>query len=143
VSQEVAAIYTGILEQVVHLEKLKKVLSKQILTCRDKKRQMKLIHKFLGYDLNKHKLFEQAAVIAINNREKYIVDHLEALYQPYGNGELINLIRQEIGYTRRFMQVMEKAAAHMNLVSFAERRMIQEVSKYVLAQCRIYMQLDM
>jgi hypothetical protein len=66
-SQEVAAIYTGILEQVMRVEKLKRALSKQILTVKDKKRRLDLICKFLEYDLNKHQLFEQAAVIALSN----------------------------------------------------------------------------
>ncbi len=140
-SQEVAAIYTGILEQVVRLEKSKKELSKQILISKDKKKKLELVYNFLGFELNKHELFEQAAVIALNNREKFIISHLGCLYEPFGNGELIDKIRQEIGYTKRYMQVTERAKSERESISFTERRMVQEISKYVLAQCRIYMQL--
>ncbi len=140
-SQEVAAIYTGILEQVMRVEKLKKALSKQILTIRDKKRRLDLIYKFLGYDLNKHQLFEQAAVIALSNGEKSIIKHIQNLYEPFGDGELIERIRKELGYTHRFIQVLDKAKGRPELLSFTERRMIQEISKYVLAQCRIYTQI--
>jgi hypothetical protein len=108
-SQEVAAIYTGILEQVMRVEKLKRALSKQILTVKDKKRRLDLICKFLEYDLNKHQLFEQAAVIALSNGEDSIAQHIQALYEPFGDGELIERIRKELGYTHRFIQVMDKA----------------------------------
>ncbi len=140
-SQEVAAIYSGILQQVVGLEKSKKELSKQILISKDNKKKIGLIYKFLDFELNKHELFEQAAVIALNNREKFVISHLGCLYEPFGNGDLIDKIRKEIAYTRRFMQVTKKAQSERESISFAERRMVQEISKYVLAQCRIYMQL--
>ena len=140
-SQEVAAIYTGILEQVMRVEKLKRALSKQILTVKDKKRRLDLICKFLEYDLNKHQLFEQAAVIALSNGEDSIAQHIQALYEPFGYGELIERIRKELGYTHRFIQVMDKAKNQPELLSFTERRMVQEISKYVLAQCRLYTQL--
>ncbi len=140
-SQEVTAIYTGILEQVMSLEKSKKELSKKILISKDKKGILELVYRFLGCELNKHKLFEQAAVIALNNREKPVISHLGCLYEPFGEGELIDKIRREISYTKRFMQVIEKAKSQPELISFTERRMVQEISKYVLAQCRIYMQL--
>ncbi|KUG03826.1 hypothetical protein ASZ90_018788 [hydrocarbon metagenome] len=140
-SQEVAAIYTGILEQVVRLEKSKKELSKQILISKDNIKKLDLVYKFLGYELNKHQLFEQAAVIALSNKEKFVINHLGCLYEPFGNGELIDQIRKEIAYTKRFMQVTEKARSEKDSTSFTERRMVQEISKFVLAQCRIYMQL--
>ena len=140
-SQEVAAIYTGILEQVVRLEKSKKELSKQILISKDNRKKLDLVYKFLGYELNKHQLFEQAAVIALSNKEKFVINHLGCLYEPFGNGELIDQIRKEIAYTKRFMEVTEKARSEKDSTSFTERRMVQEISKFVLAQCRIYMQL--
>ncbi len=140
-TQEVAALYTGILEQVVRLEKSKKKLSKQILISKDNRNKLELIYKFLSYELNKHELFEQAAVVALTNKEKFVISHLGCLYEPFGNGEVIDQIRKEISYTRRFMQVMEKNKSEPASTSFTERRMAKEISKYVLAQCRIYMQL--
>lgn len=140
-SQEVTAIYTDILEQVVRLEKSKKDLSKKVLINKDKRRKLELVYKFLGYELRKHELFEQAAVIALSNRETFIISHLTSLYEPFGDGALIDRIRKEIGYTKRFMKVTEKAKSDQESTSFTERRMVEEISKYVLAQCRIYMQL--
>jgi dihydroorotate dehydrogenase len=81
------------------------------------------------------------AVIALSNGEDSIAQHIQALYEPFGDGELIERIRKELGYTHRFIQVMDKAKNQPELLSFTERRMVQEISKYVLAQCRLYTQL--
>jgi len=139
-SQEVAAIYSGILEQVMLLESSKKEISKQILINKDSRKRLNLVYQFLSCELNKHELFEQAAVIALNNKENDVIAHLRCMYEPFGNSELIDQIRQEIAYTQRFMQVTERAKKELTSISFTERRMMQEISKYVLAQCRLYVQ---
>lgn len=141
-SLEVDAIYKGILEQVMLLEKTKKELSKQILIHKNSPKRLDLIYRFLSCDLNKHELFEQAAVIAINNNETGVLDHLKRLYEPFGNGSVIEKIRREIRYTRRFMEVTKRAKKDRNYITFTERRMVQEIHKYVLAQCRAYSQVQ-
>lgn len=141
-SQEVHAIYSGILEQVMLLEKTKKELSKQILIHKNGTKRLDLIYRFLSCDLNKHELFEQAAVIAISNNETGVLNHVKRLYEPFGNGNLIEKIRREIGYTRRFLEVTNRAKKDRDYITFTERRMVQEIHKYVLAQCRAYTQVQ-
>jgi len=85
-SQEVNAIYSGILEQVMTTWKnTKKELSKQILIRKDDRKRLDLIYRFLSCDLNKHELFEQAAVIAMSNNETDVLNHLKRMYEPFGN----------------------------------------------------------
>lgn len=141
-SDEIGAIYNSILEQVMVLEKTKKKLSRQILISKDNTKKIEQIYQFLICEFNKHELLEQAAVIAVANQESGIISHLTSMYEPVESGELINKIRKEIGYGEEFIRLIKKAKSKQSKISFTERRMVQEIIKYVLAQCRIYTQLN-
>lgn len=141
-SQLVVTLYNNILEQVTQLEGSKRQISTDILLARDNRKRLSLIYNFLSYDLSKHELLEQAAVIALNNKEKLVLDHLERLYLKEGDEETIIRIRREISVTQKFMKIINRARDKNAALTFSERRMLQEITKYVVAQARLYNQLS-
>lgn len=120
------------------VESRKKEKSTQILLRRDFKKRLSLINDFLSLDLEKHRLFERAAVVALENQENSVIEHLTMLYSHCENTNLIDNIRREIKYIERFQSSLEKAIKYPSFLTFSERRMIQEISKYVLEQARLY-----
>ncbi|MGI6469489.1 MAG: hypothetical protein ACOX0Q_10855 [Syntrophomonadaceae bacterium] len=140
-SQLVVSLYNNILEQVMQLESRKKEISTEILLAREERKRLALIYNFLSYDLSKHELLEQAAVIALTNREQRVLDHLNRLYYTVEEQETIDKIRHEIKCTQRFMKVVNRAQENKSALTFSERRMVQEIVKFVVAQARLYNQL--
>jgi len=132
-------LYKNVLDQVMVIEAHKKEISRQILITRDDQKRLKLIHRFLTYDLNKHELFERATVVAINNKEENVIENIQRFYSHCEEGEeLIEKIRGEIRYIKSFLKVIEKAIKYPGFMTFSERRMVQEIRKYVLEKVRIY-----
>ncbi len=125
----------------MQLESRKKEISTEILLAREERKRLALIYNFLGYDLSKHELLEQAAVIALTNREQRVLDHLNRLYYTVEEQETIDKIRHEIKCTQRFMKVVNRAQENKSALTFSERRMVQEIVKFVVAQARLYNQL--
>lgn len=140
-SQLVVTLYNNILEQVMLLENSKKELSTEILLARDIKKRLALVYTFLSYDLSKHELLEQAAVIALTNREQMVLEHLHRLYFTTEDQETVDKIRNEIKSTQRFMKVVSRARDQKTDLDFSERRMLQEIDKYIVAQARLYNQI--
>lgn len=140
-SQLVVSLYNNILEQVMQLEGSKKEISTEILLAREERKRLALIYNFLSYDLSKHELLEQAAVIALTNREKLVLEHLNRLYANVGEQETVDKIRHEIKCTQRFMKVVTRAKDEKTTLTFSERRMVQEIIKFVVAQARLYNQV--
>ena len=140
-SQLVVTLYNNILEQVMQLENSKKELSTEILLARDMKKRLAMVYTFLSYDLSKHELLEQAAVIALTNREKMVLEHLHRLYFTTEDQETVDKIRNEIKSTQRFMKVVSRARDKKIDLDFSERRMLQEIDKYIVAQARLYNQI--
>ena len=135
----VMTFYQSILQQVLKIEVLKKELSREILICRDKKSRLKLINSFLQYDLKKHELLEHAAVVAAGNEEMKILDDIRELYVHTGkNEDTITIIREEITLVRQFLYLIENAFKPHSTLNFLEKRMAQEVEKYVTEQAKIY-----
>jgi len=137
-TQGVLSLYKNILEDVMTLEKHKKEISAGILLTRDNRKRLNSIYNFLSYDLNKHELLERAAVIAIQNKESNIVKQIERMYSHCEDDELLNKIRKEIKYIKTFMQTINKVLKYPDFSTFSERRMIQEISKYVIERARMY-----
>jgi len=132
-------LYKDVLDRVMVIEAHKKETSRQILITRDDQKRLKLIHRFLTYDLNKHELFERATVVAINNKEENVIENIQRFYSHCEEGEqLIEKIRGEIRYIKSFLKVIEKAIKYPGFMTFSERRMVQEIRKYVLEKVRIY-----
>lgn len=139
-NDSVSGLYRGIIQQVLVIENCKKELASKILMIRGDRR-WQLIKEFLRYDLEKHLLLEQAAVIVINNGATAMIEDLEKLYQ-FSNGEnLLGKIRREGSYIENFIKIIEQGIKHKNWLSFTERRVMQEIDKYVVEQAREYNKL--
>jgi hypothetical protein len=125
----------------MQLENSKKEISTELLLAREERKRLALIYNFLSYDLSKHELLEQAAVIALTNREQLVLEHLNRLYSTVEEEETIDKIRYEIKCTQRFMKVVSRAKDEKSALTFSERRMVQEIIKFVVAQARLYNQV--
>lgn len=136
-----AILYNDVLKQVDVLERQKKDLSRDLLLYKEGRRRMKLIYAFLSYDLDKHELFEHAAVCAICNNEEHVLYDLQDFYAHVRGGDLMERIRTEIKCTRRFMNLVEKSMENEGGLNFTERRLLQEICKYILEQARLYRQI--
>ena len=135
----VADFYQNILQQVLKVEMQKKEISLDIVVCREKKPRLKLINAFLYYDLKKHELLEHAAIVATRNQEKEILDDIEELYSHTGKkGDAITIIREEIQLVKQFIYLVENALKPRPDLNFVEKRMAQEVEKFVIEQARLY-----
>ncbi len=136
-----AILYGDVLKQVDILERQKKEISRELLMFREDRRRLKMIYAFLSYDLDKHELFEHAAVCALCNNEEHVLYDLQDFYAHVRGSDLIDRIRTEIKCTRRFMQLVEKGMENGIGLNFTERRLLKELSKYILEQARLYRQL--
>ncbi len=138
-TETLKSFYQNILQQVLTLELEKKSLSTDMLVTRNKEHRLSMILKFLDYDLKKHELLEHAAVVGMRNREDSILEHLGQLYSYTGSDEgIIARIHSEIELVSGFLNLLAKSDKHPEVVSFFERRMIQEIIKYVMEQARMY-----
>jgi hypothetical protein len=139
-NDNIGVLYRGAIQQVLAIEKSKKALASQILMIRDDRR-WKLIQEFLQYDLQKHLLLEQAAIVITSNGAMDILQDLEKLYQFSSGNDLLDKIRREISHTENFIAIIERGRKHKNWLSFTERRAMQEIRKYVTEQARAYNKL--
>ncbi|MGS0764697.1 hypothetical protein [Syntrophomonas curvata] len=139
-NDSVSGLYRGVIQQVLVIENCKKELASKILMIRGDRR-WQLIQEFLRYDLEKHLLLEQAAVIVINNGATEMIEDLEKLYQFSSGEDLISKIRQEGAHIENFIKIIERGRKHKNWLSFTERRVMQEIDKYVIEQAREYNKL--
>lgn len=138
-TETLKSFYQNILQQVLTLELEKKSLSTDMLVTRNKEHRLSMILKFLDYDLKKHELLEHAAVVGMRNRDDSILEHLGQLYSYTGSDEgIIARIHSEIELVSGFLNLLAKSDKHPEAVSFFERRMIQEIIKYVMEQARMY-----
>lgn len=137
----VGNFYKNVLDKVLILEKAKKDLSRQILLCREEKRRLNFIRQFLQYELNRHELFEHAAVAAMNNDDKKVLKDIARFYGIDDENEVLSAIRSEIGITRKFISSLEKVIKYPRFASFSERRLVKEIEKYILEKARIYIKL--
>lgn len=136
-----AVLYGDVLKQVDVLERQKKEISRELLMYREDRRRLRIIYAFLSYDLDKHELFEHAAVCALCNNEEHVLYDLQDFYAHVRGNDLMDRIRTEIRCTRRFMQLVEKGMEAGPMLNFTERRILKELSKYILEQARLYVQI--
>lgn len=137
----VGNFYKNVLDKVLLLEKAKKDLSRQILLCREDKKRLNFIRQFLQYELNRHELFEHAAVAAMNNRDEKVLKDIARFYGIDDENEVLSAVRSEISINRKFITSLEKVMKYPRFASFSERRLVKEIEKYILEKARIYNQL--
>lgn len=138
-NETIKTLYQDILQQVMVLESCKRELSIQILLCKSgSSRKMDLILRFLNYDFDKHILLEHAAVLAMSNQVEDILEDLQKFYTHNAGNSVIEKIRTEIKLLQRFINTIKKSIKYPKTRTFYERRMVQEISKYVIEQARQY-----
>lgn len=130
--------FNDILQEVICTESVKKAISKDILLEKNDQERQKLIYKFLCYDLDKHAILEQAAMLAIETDEYDLLQHLEMFYKHCQGTGLLDKIRAEIFHDELYLDTIDKALDDFHSVSFVERRLIREINKYVITQARYY-----
>lgn len=137
-TETMISIYRGIVEQVVVLEACKKEISRSLLMVKDREKKIKQVYNFLSYDLEKHRLLEYAAVMAQNNGETTILRNLKKFYSYVDGEDLLDKINAEIISVSKYLEVLQKEIKNKGSSEFIERRMIQEITKYVMALAKMY-----
>lgn len=128
-----------IMHQVRCLEKFKQEISRQLINTSEPVLSLTFIYSFIYFDLQKHELLWQAAWTARQNQDIDSWHSLSQLYQHIDkDAELTERIAGEIRLNRQFLKVIDKTLVKPKQSSFNERRLVQEVRKYVTAQARIY-----
>lgn len=131
-------LFKDILQEVIYTESIKKAISQDILMVKNDSMRQNLIYNFLSYELDKHEILEQAAILAVENDEHYLLKQLELFYKHCEGLVLLDKIRAEITHTELFLETVEKAIDDFDSISFVERRLIKEINKYVVTQARYY-----
>ena len=132
------SILGDILREVVYTEKVKMAISQEILMVKNDCVRQELIYNFLSYELDKHEILEQAAIMALEKGEYDLLKQLELFYKHCEGLVLLDKIRTEITHTELFLETVDKALEDVDSISFVERRLIKEINKYVVTQARYY-----
>jgi hypothetical protein len=135
---QIDTIYRSIIEQVVIIEGIKKEISRALLLVKDSDKKIKQVYNFLSYDLEKHRLLEYAAVMATEEGEGQILRNLQKFYSYVDGDDLIEKINLEIVCIMRYLEILRHEIKNKGSSDFVERRMIQEICKYVVAMAKIY-----
>lgn len=135
---KIDSVYRSIVEQVVIIEGIKKEISRSLLLIKDSDKKIKQVYNFLSYDLEKHRLLEYAAMMASNEGAGQILRNLQKFYSYADGDDLIDKINVEIVCILRYLEILRNEIKHKGSSDFVERRMIQEICKYVIAMARIY-----
>lgn len=135
---QIDTIYRSIIEQVVIIEGIKKEISRTLLLVKDSDKKIKQVYNFLSYDLEKHRLLEYAAVMATDEGEGQILRNLQKFYSYADGDDLIEKINLEIVCIMRYLEILRHEIKNKGSSDFVERRMIQEICKYVVAMAKIY-----
>ncbi len=143
VSDVVKAFYRDILVQVLSIESRKKQVSQRLLLNKSERMRLRIIREFLSLDLDKHTLLQQAAVVGFQNQEFDVLDHLCKLYKVEAYDELPERIREEVQRTERLLVPIINEIRYPKTGGFFERRLVQEVNKYVTLQAREYVKVKL
>lgn len=135
-------LYHDILKKILALEVEKKEIAQRILILKTQPERFPLIRDFLQADLSRHQLLEQAAVTAMQNQADEVLDHISRLCPTTDGMSLIQCIRGEISRNEKMLDLVGKQIKHPKLCTFTERRILREISKYVVAQAREYAKTD-
>lgn len=135
----ISSFYSGILQQVMLLERYRKDISRRLKLLKDKRQRQSMIYSFLSLDLEKHQLLEHAAMVAIRTNETDVIRHLQRLYIYNGDSaNLVRVIQGETRITRNFMNIILMSIRDPGRMNFSERRLAQEIEKYVMARANGY-----
>ncbi|HEX3011545.1 MAG TPA: hypothetical protein VHQ70_05820 [Syntrophomonadaceae bacterium] len=132
------SVYRNIVEQVIIIEGCKKEISRSLLLIKEPGKKIKQVYNFLSYDLEKHRLLEYAAMMAINEGDGQILRNLQKFYSYTDGADLMDKISTEITCILRYLEILHHEIKNKGSSDFVERRMIQEICKYVIAMARMY-----
>lgn len=139
----VRSLYHDILRKILLLEVEKKATSRRILIKRSDRERLPLIRDFLQAELSKHRLLEQAAVSALQNRAHEVLKHISQLYPPSEGISQIECIRVESARCEQMLVLVCKEIKHPDTCTFFERRVLNDIKKYVVDQAREYARVDL
>jgi len=137
-NQDINALYREVLEKNKYIEQQKKQVSSKMLLVKNTEERINFITEFLNWELKRHEITEHIAVIALNNRKNHIITGLQQLYPGEKNGDVLTVIRENIDYYQTIIGLMHKRRKFPLYLSFVERRMVKEITRYVLDQARLY-----
>lgn len=132
------SVYRDIVEQVVVIEGCKKEISRDLLLLKDSEKRIKQVYNFLSYDLEKHRLLEYAAIMAVDEEDPQILRNLQKFYSYADGDDIIEKISAEIVCILRYLEILQNEIKEKGSSDFVERRMIQEICKYVTAMAKLY-----
>lgn len=131
--------FHSILHQVRSLEKLKQEISHQLVSASEPALSLSFVYSFIYFDLQKHELLWQAAWTARQKQDMDSWHIISQLYQHIDTDAILTVkIADEIRLNRQFLKVINKTLVEPQQSSFNERRLAQEVKKYVTAQAQMY-----
>lgn len=142
-SDMVKAFYRDILTQVFAIETRKKRASERLLLTKSQRQKLRIIKEFLILDIDKHNLFQQAAIVGFRNQAYDVLDHLLKLYAVSEYDEITERIREEISRNEKLLIPVINEIKYPRTSGFFERRLLQEVSKYVICQAREYIKTNL
>ncbi len=139
----VRALYHDILKKILLLEVEKKATSRKILIKKSDRERLPLIRDFLQAELSKHRLLEQAAVSALQNRAHEVLAHISQLYPSSDGISEIESIRVESARCEKMLVLVCKEIKDPNTCTFFERRILNDIKKFVIDQAREYARIDL
>lgn len=139
----VRALYHDILRKILLLEVEKKATSRRILIQKSERERLPLIRDFLQADLSKHRLLEQAAVSAMQNHVDEVLEHIGQLYPSGGGISQIECIRGESARCEKMLVLVCKEIKHPKTCTFFERRVLNDIKRFVIDQAREYARTDL
>lgn len=142
-SDMVKAFYRDVLTQVLTVEAKKKRASERLLLTKSDRQRLRIIQEFLTLDIDKHNLLQQAAIVAFRNESRDVLDHLLKLYALDDYDQIMDCIREEINRTEKLLGPIANEIKYPKTSTFFERRLIQEINKYVTCQAREYIKINL
>ncbi|MEA1961449.1 MAG: hypothetical protein U9N81_09300 [Bacillota bacterium] len=127
-----------IYQEILLTEDSKRNISRQILLEKDQSSKEVLIYYFLSCELDKHEMFQTVAYIASSYYENDVLNRLEQFYHLSPGGSLLERIEEEIRLSTGLVEIAKKGTDKNERLDFVERRYLQEVKRYVIAQARFY-----
>lgn len=130
--------YTDILQQVLLVERCRHELNQRLLVSKNRAQRRQLMLSFLCLDLEKHQLFAHAAQVAVQAGDGNVIRRLQNFYRHAARFDnIVMTIQDEIKNTRIFINIIQRSLHSWAEMSFAEKRLTQEIEKYIMARAQL------
>jgi len=129
--------YTEIIQQVILVERCRHDLNKRLLSSKNRAQKRQLMLSFLCLDIEKHQLFASAAQVAVQDGDETVIRRLHNFYRHNAEFDnIVMIIQDEINKTRKFIHVIQRSLHGWAEMSFAEKRLAQEIEKYIIVRAQ-------